>query len=111
MTRARGQMRSARGQIFRNRREAGKVLADLLGAYRGRENVIVLGLPRGGYPSRGKWPPPLAPRWMHSLSASLVRPDTMSSRWAHWQAADGSSSTTFFAHCALPPATPRCRRT
>jgi erythromycin esterase-like protein/predicted phosphoribosyltransferase len=43
-------MRNAPKQIFRNRREAGRVLADLLGAYRGRENVIVLGLPRGGIP-------------------------------------------------------------
>ena len=50
MTRARGLMRKAPRHIFRNRREAGKVLAELLGAYRGRENVIVLGLPRGGIP-------------------------------------------------------------
>ena len=50
MTRARGLMRNAPRHIFRNRREAGKALADLLGAYRGRENVIVLGLPRGGIP-------------------------------------------------------------
>ncbi|WP_101949658.1 erythromycin esterase family protein [Mycobacterium sp. 3519A] len=50
MTRARGLTRSAPRQIFRNRREAGKVLANLLGAYRGREGVVVLGLPRGGIP-------------------------------------------------------------
>ena len=37
-------------QIYRNRREAGRVLAGLLGAYRGREGVIVLGLARGGVP-------------------------------------------------------------
>jgi erythromycin esterase-like protein/predicted phosphoribosyltransferase len=36
--------------VFRDRREAGRVLAGLLGAYRGRENVIVLGLARGGVP-------------------------------------------------------------
>jgi erythromycin esterase-like protein/predicted phosphoribosyltransferase len=50
MTRARGLIRNAPRQIFRNRREAGKVLANLLSAYRGREGVVVLGLPRGGIP-------------------------------------------------------------
>lgn len=50
MTRARGLTRNAPRQIFRNRREAGRVLADLLGAYRGREGLVVLGLPRGGIP-------------------------------------------------------------
>ncbi|TDO17350.1 erythromycin esterase-like protein [Mycobacterium sp. BK086] len=37
-------------RVFRDRREAGRVLADLLGAYRGRDNVLVLALPRGGVP-------------------------------------------------------------
>ena len=37
-------------RVFRDRREAGRVLADLLGAYRGREDVVVLGLARGGIP-------------------------------------------------------------
>ena len=50
MTRARGLTRNAPRRVFRNRREAGRVLAALLGAYRGRENVVVLGLPRGGIP-------------------------------------------------------------
>ncbi len=50
MTRARGSTRGAPGRVFRDRREAGRVLAGLLGAYRGRENLIVLGLPRGGIP-------------------------------------------------------------
>jgi erythromycin esterase-like protein/predicted phosphoribosyltransferase len=35
--------------IFRDRRDAGRVLADLLAHYRGRD-VVVLGLPRGGVP-------------------------------------------------------------
>jgi predicted phosphoribosyltransferase len=35
---------------FRNRAEAGQVLAEALGAYAGPEDVIVLGLPRGGVP-------------------------------------------------------------
>ena len=35
---------------FRDRREAGRVLAESLHKYGGREDVIVLGLPRGGLP-------------------------------------------------------------
>jgi putative phosphoribosyl transferase len=35
---------------FRNRAEAGRALAAQLGAYAGREDAIVLGLPRGGVP-------------------------------------------------------------
>jgi putative phosphoribosyl transferase len=35
---------------FRNRTEAGRLLADALSPYRGRDDVIVLALPRGGVP-------------------------------------------------------------
>src|SRR5437016_14052508 len=37
-------------RLFRDRREAGRVLAGLLGRYRDRDGVIVLALPRGGVP-------------------------------------------------------------
>jgi predicted phosphoribosyltransferase len=37
-------------RLFRDRRDAGRVLAGLLERYRGRDDVIVLGLPRGGVP-------------------------------------------------------------
>jgi predicted phosphoribosyltransferase len=37
-------------RLFRNRRDAGRVLAGLLKQYRDRDDVIVLGLPRGGVP-------------------------------------------------------------
>jgi erythromycin esterase-like protein/predicted phosphoribosyltransferase len=37
-------------RLFRNRREAGQVLAGLLQAYRHRSDVVVLGLARGGVP-------------------------------------------------------------
>ena len=37
-------------RVFRDRREAGRVLARLLDAYRGKPDVVVLGLPRGGIP-------------------------------------------------------------
>jgi putative phosphoribosyl transferase len=35
---------------FENRRQAGKVLAEKLGAYADRDDVVVLALPRGGVP-------------------------------------------------------------
>jgi erythromycin esterase-like protein/orotate phosphoribosyltransferase len=37
-------------QLFRDRRDAGRLLAGLLGQYRGRPEVVVLGLARGGVP-------------------------------------------------------------
>ncbi len=36
--------------LFRDRQDAGEVLATKLGAYSGRDDVIVLALPRGGVP-------------------------------------------------------------
>ena len=36
--------------MFRDRVEAGDVLAGRLGHYAGRDDVLVLGLPRGGVP-------------------------------------------------------------
>ena len=41
--------RNAR-RTFRDRREAGRVLAEELASYRGRDNLLVLGLARGGVP-------------------------------------------------------------
>jgi len=37
-------------QVFRDRRQAGKLLARALAHYAGRKDVVVLGLPRGGVP-------------------------------------------------------------
>ena len=48
MTRAMRRQQPRR--VFRDRREAGQVLAALLSAYRGKPDVIVLGLARGGLP-------------------------------------------------------------
>jgi len=39
-----------RARYFRDRREAGRALAPLLGAYVDRDDVVVLALPRGGVP-------------------------------------------------------------
>ncbi|OBG32666.1 erythromycin esterase family protein [Mycobacterium sp. E3198] len=50
MTRAADATRRSPRRVFRDRREAGRVLASLLGAYRDRGDVIVLGLARGGVP-------------------------------------------------------------
>ena|GEM_PF-18067 len=50
MTRAAGLGRRAPRRVFGDRREAGQVLADLLHAYRNRDDVVVLGLARGGIP-------------------------------------------------------------
>lgn len=50
MTTARRRAGESPRQVFRDRHEAGRVLAGLLGRYRGREDVIVLGLARGGVP-------------------------------------------------------------
>src|SRR5437764_11331163 len=36
--------------VFQNRAEAGRLLAERLGKYAGRDDVLVLGLPRGGVP-------------------------------------------------------------
>ncbi|MCV7314104.1 phosphoribosyltransferase [Mycolicibacillus parakoreensis] len=43
-----GGFRGFRG--FRNRREAGRAVAELLTSYRGRSDLLVLGLARGGMP-------------------------------------------------------------
>ncbi|OBH60294.1 erythromycin esterase family protein [Mycobacterium sp. E2479] len=50
MTRAADVTRRSPRRVFRDRREAGQVLGNLLTAYRDRPDVIVLGLARGGLP-------------------------------------------------------------
>ena len=50
MTRATRSAPRAPRRVFHDRRDAGRVLAELLTAYRGNDDVIVLGLPRGGVP-------------------------------------------------------------
>lgn len=43
-------VRDSNAAVFRNRQEAGRVLGDLLSAYQDRDDVVVLGLARGGVP-------------------------------------------------------------
>jgi len=50
MAGAKGIRRQQPRRVFRDRKEAGQVLAGLLGTYRGRPDVLVLGLARGGLP-------------------------------------------------------------
>ncbi len=50
MTRSAGIRRQQPRRIFKDRREAGQVLAALLESYRGKPDVVVLGLARGGLP-------------------------------------------------------------
>ncbi len=61
--------------IFRDRREAGRVLGELLEAYRGDPRVVVLGLARGGVPVAWE----VAAAWVHpsmpsSYASSGSRP-------------------------------------
>ena len=50
MDRSGGFLRRTPRRIFRDRRHAGRVLADELTAYRGKDGLLVLGLARGGVP-------------------------------------------------------------
>jgi putative phosphoribosyl transferase len=45
-----GLARRNAGRVFRDRREAGDILAEALAPYRGKDNLLVLGLARGGVP-------------------------------------------------------------
>ncbi|HEX8156234.1 MAG TPA: phosphoribosyltransferase family protein, partial [Solirubrobacteraceae bacterium] len=45
-----GQQTTTRETRFRNRTEAGRLLAEPVRHYAGRDDVVVLGLPRGGIP-------------------------------------------------------------
>ena len=50
MDRPSGFLRRTSRRTFRDRREAGRVLAEELAAYRGNDGLLVLGLARGGVP-------------------------------------------------------------
>jgi putative phosphoribosyl transferase len=50
MNRPSGFLRRTSRRTFRDRREAGRVLAEELASYRGKDGVLVLGLARGGVP-------------------------------------------------------------
>ena len=56
MTDTQGLLSDTPRYLCRDRREAGRTGRSALGAYRGRENVIVLGVPTAACPSRGRWP-------------------------------------------------------
>ena len=78
-------------RVFRDRREAGRELAQLFSAYRDRSDVVVLGLARGGVPVA--WEVAAA---LHApLDAFIVRklgaPGNEDWPWARWPAAAESS--------------------
>jgi predicted phosphoribosyltransferase len=66
-------------RLFRDRREAGRVLARLLDRYRGRPDVIVLGLPRGRVPVAYEVAIALGAPSTSTWSASSASPATR--RW------------------------------
>ena len=84
----RGLTRSASRRVFRNRREAGRVLAGSARRIPRTENdAVVLGLAsRRDTRSPGKWPRRWGPRWMPSSYANSALPAMKSSRWGHWPA-------------------------
>lgn len=62
-------MRPAGNPPYRDRTAAGRVLVDVLAAYRGRKDVVVLALPRGGLPVAA----PVAEAWAAPLGVVVVR--------------------------------------
>jgi putative phosphoribosyl transferase len=50
MNRSSGFLRRTSRRSFRDRREAGRMLAEELASYRGKDDLLVLGLARGGVP-------------------------------------------------------------
>jgi hypothetical protein len=86
-------------QAFRDRVEAGELLAESLAEYRDRDDVIVLALPRGGVPVAAEIarhlhvPLDVTSPWTSSSFASSACPDMKSSRWARLPAAAFAWST------------------
>jgi hypothetical protein len=78
--------------LFRDRREAGRLLAEKLAAYANRPDVLVLALPRGGVPV-GYEVARAVHRWMFLSSASSASPAMKSWRWARLQQAACACST------------------
>src|SRR5947209_20290628 len=64
-----GFLRRTATRTFRDRREAGRVLTGQLASYRGKDNVLVLGLARGGVPVAWE----IAPALHAPLDVFLVR--------------------------------------
>ena len=67
---------------FGDRAEAGRLLADRLRHYAGRDDVIVLAVPRAGVPVGTRSQRRSVRRWTSSLCASSAYPATRSLRWA-----------------------------
>jgi erythromycin esterase-like protein len=91
-------------RVFRDRRDAGRVLAGLLDKYRGRPDLLVLALPRGGCRWVTRWRWPSAPHSTSSWSASWASRARRSWLWARSPPGEWSCSTrTSSAACASGP--------
>ena len=78
---------------FADRREAGRILSELRPTPAG-DDVIVLGLPRGGVPVAFEVAQALKPRSTSSWCGSWVRPGMKSWPWERSPPETSSSSTT-----------------
>jgi len=78
---------------FRNRSEAGRMLASRLADYCGRPDVIVLGLPRGGVPVAYEVAQELVLPSMSTSCESSAFPAMRNRRWGPWTAVAFAFST------------------
>ena len=67
---------------FRDRTEAGRLLARLLTRYAGRADVLILALPRGGVPVASRWPRRFRHRWMSWWYRNWACPTRRNWPWA-----------------------------
>jgi len=86
-------MKSGDRRPFRNREQAGRVLAQRLKSYANRTDVIVLALPRGGLPVAVEVAAALRAPLMCSSCASSARRDNRNWRWGRSRAAACVCST------------------
>ncbi len=88
---------------FRDRTEAGRLLADKLTGYAGRPNVLVLALPRGGVPVASEVARALGAPLDVFVVRKLGVPGHEELAWAPSpRAASVCSTTTWCRRCASP---------
>lgn len=70
---------------YLNRRDAGQLLAREMQHYRGRQDLVVIGLPRAAFLLPPKWPATFKRHWTSSSSAKLGCSRSRKSRWERWR--------------------------